>query len=360
MDRRGAVLLVVVLLTGAATVGGCTQETRYRVLSTLFEGVPKPGQETPPKPFRRQARRPPPPQPEAQPEVVQAAIPAPEPEKPVALGTWRDVLRRLPKDPAGGVDWVKAQDDKLIEPKPGIGPEAKDQPAFPLDVELTPEAQPLFKVTFPHRPHTQLLACTNCHPGIFQMQRGADPITMAKIYTGEYCGRCHGKVAFAPPTGCPRCHLALGPPQAAPAAPAPGPRKELPIEKLKGWEEVAKALPKAATGGVDWVKAIAEGIIAPRAALDPKASGPPPMNLDVELVPEGQQAFRVVFPHSAHTQWLTCANCHPGIFQMKRGADPINMGAIFAGQYCGVCHGKVAFAPGTGCPRCHPALAGAG
>jgi c(7)-type cytochrome triheme protein len=142
------------------------------------------------------------------------------------------------------------------------------------------------------------------------------------------------------------------------AAPVPGPPKELPIEKLKKWGEVLRALPKAATGGVDWVKAMAEGIIAPRAALDPKASGPPPINLDVELVPQDQPVFRVVFPHSAHTQWLVCGNCHPGIFQMKGGAAPINMGAIFAGQYCGVCHGKVAFAPATGCPRCHPALVG--
>jgi len=37
-----------------------------------------------------------------------------------------------------------------------------------------------------------------------------DKITMAKIFAGEFCGRCHGKVAFNVPTGCPRCHPALG------------------------------------------------------------------------------------------------------------------------------------------------------
>lgn len=338
---------------------GCSQETRQRVLSTLFEGVPKPGEDGGPKLYKRPPRRQPPQKPEPQPAVVEAAVPAPEPEKPAALRTWRDVLRQLPKDAAGGVDWVRALEDRVIEPRAGLDPEAKDQDVFPLDVELTPEGQPLFKVTFPHKPHTRWLTCTNCHPGIFQMQGGADPITMAKIYAGEYCGRCHGKVAFAPATGCPRCHLALGGPKTAAPAPSAGPPAEPPpIEKLKTWEEVSKALPKTATGEVDWAKAIAEGIIAPQAALDPKASGLPSLNLNVELVPEGQPAFRVVFPHVAHTRWLVCANCHPGIFQMKRGADPINMGAIFAGQYCGVCHGKVAFAPGTGCPRCHPALAG--
>jgi c(7)-type cytochrome triheme protein len=82
-----------------------------------------------------------------------------------------------------------------------------------MNVELIPEGQPVFKVTFPHKEHTQWLACANCHPGIFQMRRGADPITMAKIFAGEYCGRCHGKVSFAVATGCPRCHLALAGPK---------------------------------------------------------------------------------------------------------------------------------------------------
>lgn len=359
MRRRAALLLSMVVLLGAVAAPGCSQDTRHRVLSTLFEGVPKPGEESGFKPVVRGPRRLPPPRPESQPAVVEAFLPPPEPARPAAFGTWRDLLQQLPKDAAGGVDWVRALEEKAIEPKAGLDPEAKDQPVFPLDVELTPEAQPFFKVTFPHQAHTRWLACTNCHPGIFHMQRGADPITMAKIYAGEYCGRCHGKVSFAVPTGCPRCHLALAGPRTA-AAPAPSaPAAEPAVEKLKTWEDVAQALPKAATGGVDWVKAIADGTIAPRSGLDPRAPGLPPLTLDVERIPEGQPAFRVVFPHSVHTQWLACANCHPGIFQMKRGATPINMGAIFAGQYCGVCHGKVAFAVPTGCPRCHPALAGA-
>ena len=359
MRRRVALLLSVLALAGAVADYGCSPDTRYRVLSTLFERVPKPGQESAVKPVVRAPRRLPPPKPEAQPAVVEASLPPPEPVGLAALRTWRDVLQLLPKDAAGGVDWVRALEEKAIEPKAGRDPEAQDQPVFPLDVELIPEGQPLFKVTFPHKAHTEWLACPNCHPGVFQMQRGADPISMAKIYAGEYCGRCHGKVSFAVPTGCPRCHLALAGPKTAeapvPSTPAAAPA----VEKLKTWEDVAQALPKTAIGGVDWVRAIADGTIAPRSALDPKAAGLPPLPLDVERIPDGQPVFRVVFPHSVHTQWLACANCHPGIFQMKRGATPINMGAIFAGQYCGVCHGKVAFAVPTGCPRCHPALAGA-
>jgi c(7)-type cytochrome triheme protein len=106
-------------------------------------------------------------------------------------------------------DWAKALTGDVIAPRPGIDPKAEEQPVFPLDVELVPADNPLFNVVFPHETHTALLACTTCHPAIFQMAKGADPITMGNIYAGQYCGVCHGKVAFAVPTGCPRCHRAL-------------------------------------------------------------------------------------------------------------------------------------------------------
>jgi len=143
--------------------------------------------------------------------------PAPQPvggwEPPPPKPDWHQLLVNLPKEQAGGVDWDSALEEKLVEPKAGLEPEAPDQPAFDLTLELIPEGQPFFKVTFPHKQHTEWLACANCHTGIFKMQRGGDPITMAKIYAGEYCGRCHGKVSFAVPTGCPRCHLALAGPK---------------------------------------------------------------------------------------------------------------------------------------------------
>jgi len=60
-------------------------------------------------------------------------------------------------------------------------------------------------VRFPHLPHTQWLTCKNCHPAIFLPQRGGNFVTMAAIIEGEYCGVCHGKVAF-PPLECNRCH----------------------------------------------------------------------------------------------------------------------------------------------------------
>ena len=190
-------------------IGGCNPETRYRVLSKIFEEVPAPGEEVQHKPAAHKPRRSPVLEPSIVPETIQTALASPEWVTP---RNWRELLRQLPKEEAGGVDWDDALKLKLIQPRAGLDPDTPDQPPFDLNLELIPEGQPLFKVNFPHKEHTEWLACANCHTDIFQMQRGADPITMAKIYAGEYCGRCHGKVAFAVPTGCARCHAALAGP----------------------------------------------------------------------------------------------------------------------------------------------------
>ena len=61
----------------------------------------------------------------------------------------------------------------------------------------------------------------------------------------------------------------------------------------------------------------------------------------------------VVYPHKAHTEWLSCGSCHPNVFNMKVGSNPdMSMRKIIAGKYCGICHGKVAF-PLEDCFRCH-------
>ncbi len=113
-----------------------------------------------------------------------------------------------------------------------------------------------------------------------------------------------------------------------------------------------KSLPKAKAGNhVDWVKALNEGLIAPRAdRLDPTVKLRV-LNLNIVRQVKGSMPD-VVYPHKPHTQWLQCSNCHPKIFIPKKGANKISMAAILAGQYCGVCHGKVAF-PISQCRKCH-------
>jgi len=130
------------------------------------------------------------------------------------------------------------------------------------------------------------------------------------------------------------------------------------IEAILDWETASEMLPKDDMDEVDWVAALREGIIKPRRHIagqkDPNVllfkwdfyfSGPDPES----------DAY---FPHSAHTEWLTCESCHPAIFPYRElGMDPsgkygIVMDQVFEGEYCGKCHGTVAFVLDS-CNRCH-------
>ncbi|GEM_PF-568822 len=114
-------------------------------------------------------------------------------------------LSRLPPDVAGNmVRWVDALRDGYIQPRTNIYPETDIQI---LDSEVIMRRtgdRPW--VVFPHRPHSEWLDCSNCHDAIFAREAGATPVSMLRILQGEYCGRCHGAVAF-PLTECDRCHV---------------------------------------------------------------------------------------------------------------------------------------------------------
>lgn len=115
------------------------------------------------------------------------------------------VLKDFPVDDSGNVDWVKSLMEKKIEPRGSLEGDKPEMPPFPLNVEI-PAVGAMPNVIFPHGPHTMWLECGNCHPGIFIMKKGANPISMVKIVNGQYCGRCHGRVAF-PISNCNRCHV---------------------------------------------------------------------------------------------------------------------------------------------------------
>jgi len=268
--------------------------------------------------------------------------------------TWTEAAEVLPTDYAGQTDWVLAFETGAVAPSPGFDPETPAQAVFDFNVQFANAADPTFHVTYSHAPHTQWLSCKNCHPAVFSLERGAEPpaITMASIKAGEYCGVCHGTVAFAADEACARCHDGL-PSQAGWRA-SEEPRA--PIEDARTWTEAEQLLP-VTQGMPDWAKALADGVIVPRAGIDPGTPRQPVLPINVELVPEASPAFKAVFSHASHTAVLSCASCHPGIFEMRAGADPISMPKIYAGEYCGRCHGKVAFAVATGCPRCHSLLA---
>ncbi|MFQ5619954.1 MAG: c(7)-type cytochrome triheme domain-containing protein [Rhodospirillales bacterium] len=125
-----------------------------------------------------------------------------------------EALSGLPRSKSGNhVDWIAALRSRDIAPRTNIQPETKVR-LLDLDILFEETAgQPI--VLFPHLQHTEWLDCTNCHDKPFLPKKGANPVTKLAILQGEYCGQCHGAVAF-PLTACARCHSV--PRQAKPPA----------------------------------------------------------------------------------------------------------------------------------------------
>ena len=116
-------------------------------------------------------------------------------------------LAKLPKDKYGLVDWAVAIKSGMLKPLDSLEPGAAAMPPFNLDIVIHTKSKFMNDVVFPHYTHTLWLTCTNCHTQIFQMKAGGNPdMTMPKIASGEYCGRCHNSVAF-PLSDCNRCHV---------------------------------------------------------------------------------------------------------------------------------------------------------
>jgi c(7)-type cytochrome triheme protein len=116
-------------------------------------------------------------------------------------------LKDFPKDRRGEVNWVKALEQGLIDPRKSINDDPWEKEIMkPMDLNIlfTKTAQMPY-VLFPHRQHTEWLACSNCHPAIFIPEKDANPISMTRILNGEFCGRCHDKVSFSLWV-CERCH----------------------------------------------------------------------------------------------------------------------------------------------------------
>jgi c(7)-type cytochrome triheme protein len=111
----------------------------------------------------------------------------------------------LPKSLAGNrINWVKAIEENKINPRW----DRNDPAATPvvIDLNIVREVKgSMPDVVYPHKQHTEWLDCSNCHPAIFNPQKGSNAISMAAILLGEKCGVCHGKVAF-PVSECRLCH----------------------------------------------------------------------------------------------------------------------------------------------------------
>lgn len=123
------------------------------------------------------------------------------------------------------------------------------------------------------------------------------------------------------------------------------------LGQLQQIDEATHDLKKDPLGFPDWMAAIRSGAITPRAGLSDNAK----MNVfDLDVVMKNTKGMPyVLFPHQSHTMWLDCSNCHPAPFAEKAGSTSITMGSIFQGNYCGMCHDRIAFITFFSCTRCH-------
>ena len=200
----------------------------------------------------------------------------------------------------------------------------------------TGEGQSIRAVVFPHWWHRTQFVCKVCHLDLgFNMKNGANDIKMADILDGKWCGTCHnGTIAFAA-TNCDRCHS-----------------DGIAVKENRNFYKITKDFPSDSYGNkVNWVKAMEEGKFKPKTSLqgDEQMLG---MDVAVDIFLKEPIMPDVVYPHKAHTQVLMCNNCHPSIFKPEAGTNPTTMNKIYQGEYCGVCHGRVAF-PFEDCFRCH-------
>jgi c(7)-type cytochrome triheme protein len=196
-------------------------------------------------------------------------------------------------------------------------------------------------VGFSHWSHRVKYTCRVCHFELeFNMMLNTTEITEEQNRYGRYCGACHNnKIAFGhTKENCDKCH-----------------NGDISYGKEKF--DTLSGLPLAINGnGIDWVKALNDEQIKPENYVLEEIA---PIDFTREIVIEPPWAgiAPVIFPHDTHGKWLYCSNCHPEIFQIKQyGTEELAMESILNYEFCGVCHGRVAFPPNDNCKRCHPSM----
>ncbi|MEZ4417249.1 MAG: cytochrome c3 family protein [Gemmatimonadota bacterium] len=322
----------VAVLAGCSLLAGCSRQ-----FLSLFLDIPEPT----PAPVQVAAQPAPTPLStllHLDPDTVRPPIEGTlDPDSAVAL---------LPRDPAGNIDWMEALRSGVIKPRSAL---PDSQPPLALPPQFTFAFDFYFKgpaeqldAFFPHSSHTQWVDCRQCHGRVFKYQDNT--ITMAGIFQGEWCGSCHGKVAFPPVTDCERCHRSLPMP---PNRAQPELLGTITMARLTVTDSSAvapAAAPDSASGSGDSTTVAASGAA--------EGAGTPPA---VERAYGAESLPPAKFPHWVHRIRYTCKTCHLTLFEPKAGANHVTMTDISEGRACGACHdGITAFAAGFNeCQRCH-------
>jgi c(7)-type cytochrome triheme protein len=214
----------------------------------------------------------------------------------------------------------------------------------------------LAPVAFDHWVHRSRFTCRLCHVDIgFAMEAGGTKITAAMNRQGLYCGACHdgkrsvGDITIfaacadsgskAESSRCDRCHS-----------------RGKKVAKKYEFAAFREKLPKASFGnGINWEEAEEKGLIKPIDVLEGISVRRPALKAQKDFLIEIKSTWmeKVLFSHKKHAIWNGCEVCHPEIFpSVQKGVTKYSMFQIVSGQYCGVCHDKVAF-PLQDCQRCH-------
>lgn len=117
-------------------------------------------------------------------------------------------MKRFPADRTGNIDWVRALERGMISPRATLS--GRGKMSIRDDTIIMRNTRDMPWVEFPHRQHTEWLACSNCHPRPFKEKAGSNEVTMDRIMRGQQCGMCHDRVAFST-FACERCHSILHP-----------------------------------------------------------------------------------------------------------------------------------------------------
>jgi c(7)-type cytochrome triheme protein len=116
--------------------------------------------------------------------------------------------KEMPRERFGnGIDWMAAETQKkikLVDFIAGVSVKRKELKKQ-MDFKLTAAEKKMPQIIFSHEKHAVWNGCETCHPEIFPVKKGAQPYSMQEIFSGQYCGACHDKVAF-PNLDCQRCH----------------------------------------------------------------------------------------------------------------------------------------------------------
>ncbi|HEX6570396.1 MAG TPA: c(7)-type cytochrome triheme domain-containing protein [Steroidobacteraceae bacterium] len=119
------------------------------------------------------------------------------------------------------------------------------------------------------------------------------------------------------------------------------------------WSGIYAALPRDGKGNVDWMRTLDEQLITPKPGIDPDAAPASTTDSEIVFTPADNPGKSATFRHATHTQWLSCKNCHSGIFKKRDENLQFTHDDMEQGKkYCGACHFTVVVVP-SGCKGCH-------